>query len=131
MRVVPTDRTIVAARIAAMAHSGKCAGAAAGGGSGGTGAKEGAGGEGVAHAAWARPVAAAGQTASAPSPPSVLGMRRGCAGAGWWFVGWLLRLPGRTLLGWTVSLSALTHQRVAAGTALESAWNRVDLVIKW
>ena len=56
MRVVPTDRTIVAATIAAMAHGGKCAGTVAGGGSGGTGAKEGVGGVGAAHAAGARPM---------------------------------------------------------------------------
>jgi hypothetical protein len=86
MRVVATDKTIVAARIAAMAHDGKCAGTAAGGGSGGTGAKEGVGGEGAACAAGARPMAAAGQTASPPSPASVLGMRRGCDGAGWWLI---------------------------------------------
>jgi len=87
MRVVPTDRTIVAARIAAMAHGGKCAGAVAGGGSGGTGVKEGAGGEGTADAAGAGPVAAATQTASPPNLESVLGMRGGCDGAGWWFMG--------------------------------------------
>ena len=87
MRVVATDRTIVAARIAAMAHGGKCAGAAAGGGSGGTGAGVGAGGEGVAHAAGARPMVAVRQTASPPSPASALGMRDGCAGAGWWLIG--------------------------------------------
>jgi hypothetical protein len=87
MRVVPTDRTIVAASIAAMAHAGKCAGTAAGGGGGGTGEREGVGGEGVACAAGARPMTAARQTASPPSPASVLGMRRGCAGAGWWLIG--------------------------------------------
>jgi len=86
MRVVATDKTIVAAKIAAMAHDGKCAGTAAGGGSGGTGAKEGVGGEGAACAAGARPMAAARQTASPPSPASVLGMRRGCDGAGWWLI---------------------------------------------
>jgi len=90
MRVVATDRTIVAAMIAAMAHGGKCAGAAAGGGSGGTGVKEGVGGEGVAHAGGARPMAAARQTASPPGPASVLGMRRGGDGAGWWFIGMAL-----------------------------------------
>ena len=87
MRVVATDRTIVAARIAAMAHGGKCAGTAAGGGSGGTGAKEGVGGGGVAHAAGARPMTAARQAASPPSRASVLEMRGGCAGAGWWLIG--------------------------------------------
>jgi hypothetical protein len=56
------DRTIVPARIAAMAHGGKCAGTA-GGGSGGTGAKEGVGGVGAAHAAGARTMAAAGAEA--------------------------------------------------------------------
>jgi hypothetical protein len=70
-----------------MAHGGKCAGTAAGGGSGGTGAKEGFGGVGVAHAAGARPVTAARQAASPLSPASVLGMRGGCDGAGWWFMG--------------------------------------------
>jgi hypothetical protein len=75
MRVVATDRAIVAARIAAMAHGGKCAGTATGGGSGGTGAKEGSGGAGVAHAAGARPIAAVRKTASPPSPASV---RRMC-----------------------------------------------------
>ena len=87
MRVVPTDRTIVAAKITAMAHRGNCAGTVAGGGSGGTGVKEGAGGEGVAHAAGARPMAAVRQTISPPSLASVLGMRGGCPGAGWWFIG--------------------------------------------
>jgi hypothetical protein len=86
IRVVATDRTIVAARIAAMAHGGKCAGTAATGGSGGTGVKEGIGGAVVAHAAGARPMAAARQTASPPGPASVLGMRGGCAGAGWWLI---------------------------------------------
>jgi hypothetical protein len=77
---VPMDRMIVAARIAAIAHGGKCAGTAAGGGSGGTGAKEGAGGVGVAHAAGARPIATAWQAASPLSLAGILGMRRGCAG---------------------------------------------------
>jgi hypothetical protein len=86
MRVVATDKTIVAASIAAMAHAGKCAGTAAGGGSGGTAAKEGVGGDGAACAAGARPMAAAKQTASPPSPASVLRMRRGCDGAGWWLI---------------------------------------------
>jgi hypothetical protein len=100
MRVVATDRTIVAARIAAMAHGGKCAGATAGGGSGGAGVREGVGGEGVAHAAGARPMAVARQTASPPSPASVLGMRRGCDGAGWWFMGGSFGcLGGRSLDG--------------------------------
>ena len=85
MRVVATDRTTVAARIAAMVHGGRCAGTVAGGG-GGIGATAGVGGAEVAAAAGARPIAAAGQTASPPSPASVLGMRRGCAGAGWWFI---------------------------------------------
>ncbi len=67
MRVVATDRTIVAARIAAMAHGGKYAGTAAGGGSGGTGEREGVGGVGVARAAGARPMVAVRQTAS-PGP---------------------------------------------------------------
>jgi hypothetical protein len=87
MRVVLMDKTTVAARIVAMAHGGKCAGTAAGGGSGGTGAKEGAGGEGDAHAAGARPTAAARQATSPPSPASALGMRGGCDGVGWWFIG--------------------------------------------
>ena len=78
---------IVAARIAAMAHGGKCVAAVAGGGSGGTGTKEGVGGEGVAHAGGARPIVAARPTASPPSLASVLGLWCGCAGAGWWFVG--------------------------------------------
>jgi len=121
MRVVATDKTIVAAKIAAMAHDGKCAGTAAGGGSGGTGAKEGVGGEGAACAAGARPMAAARQTASPPSPASVLGMQGGCDGAGWWFMGWPLRLPGRTFIGWPGALSALTPQRVTAGIGLGSA----------
>jgi hypothetical protein len=86
MRVVAMDRTIVAARIAAMAHGGKCAGTVAGGEGGGAGAKEG-GGEGVADAGGARPMAAARQTASPPGLVNVLGMRGGCAGAGWWFMG--------------------------------------------
>ena len=73
MRVVATDKTIVAARIAAMAHGGKCAGAAAGGGSGGAGAKEGVGGAGVAAAAGGRPMVVARQTAS---PPSLASVRR-------------------------------------------------------
>jgi len=121
MRVVATDRTIVAASIAAMAHGGKCAGTAAGGGSGGTGAKEGVSGVGVAHAAGARPMTAARQASSTPSSASVLGMRRGCDGAGWWFMGWPFRLPGRTFIGWPGSLSALTPQRVTAGIGLGSA----------
>jgi hypothetical protein len=83
MRVVAMDRTIVAARIAAMAHGGKYAGTAAGGGSGGAGVKEGIGGVGVAHVAGARPMAAARQTVSPPGPASVLGRRGGCAAAGW------------------------------------------------
>jgi hypothetical protein len=87
MRVVATDRTIVATRIAAVAHGGKCAGSTVGGGSGGTGAKEGVGGAGVAHAAGARPMAVARQTASLPGPAGVLGMLGGCARAGWWFMG--------------------------------------------
>jgi hypothetical protein len=121
MRVVPTDRTIVAATIAAMAHSGKCAGTVAGGGSGGTGAKEGFGGVGVAHAAGARLMAAARSSASPPGPASVLGVRDGCAGAGWEFMGVALRLPRRTFLGWPVALSALTPQRVTAGIGLGPA----------
>ena len=68
-----------------MVHGGRCAGTVAGGG-GGIGATAGVGGAEVAAAAGARPIAAAGQTASPPSPASVLGMRRGCAGAGWWFI---------------------------------------------
>lgn len=121
MRVVATDRTIVAARIATMAHGGKCAGTVAGGGSGGTGVKEGAGGEEVARAAGARPMAAVRQTASPPSLASVLGMRGGCDGAGWWFIGVALRLSGRTFCGWPVALSVLTPQRMVAGIALGSA----------
>jgi hypothetical protein len=122
MRVVATDRAIVAARIAAMAHGGKCAGAVAGGGSGGTGVKEGVGGEGVARAAGARPMAAVRQTASSPIPASVLGMRGGCAGACWWFIGGFLGCLGGRFSGWPVALSVLTPQRVAAGIALGSAW---------
>src|SRR5690349_14240929 len=87
MRVVAMDSTIVAARIAAMAHGGKCAGSAAGGESGGTGAREGVGGAVVALAAGARPMAVARQTASPPGPASFLGMRGGCDGAGWWSMG--------------------------------------------
>ena len=85
MRVVLTDRMIVAARIVAMAHGGKCAGTVAGGGSGGTGVKEGVGGAGAAHAGRARPMPAARQTARPPIPASVLRMRRGCGGVGWRF----------------------------------------------
>jgi hypothetical protein len=82
MRVVPTDRTIVAARIVAMVHGGKCAGVAAGGGSGGTGVKEGAGGEGAARTAGAGPMAAVRHTISPPSLASILGTRGGFDGAG-------------------------------------------------
>src|SRR5215471_5481076 len=121
MRVVPMDRTTVAARIAAMAHGGKCAGPVAGGGSGGTGVKEGVGGEGAANAGGARAISAARQTASPPIAASVLRMRCGCGGTGWWFTGWLLRLPGRTFAGWPVALSVLTQQRMAAGIALGPA----------
>jgi hypothetical protein len=87
MRVVATDRTIVAARIAAMTHGGMCAGAAAGGGSGGTGVKEGVGGARAAHTAGAGPMAVARQTTSPPGPAGGLGMQVGCDGPGWWFIG--------------------------------------------
>jgi hypothetical protein len=39
--------------------------------------------------------------------------------------------PGGRFFGSPVALSALTQQRAAAGIALESAWNRMDLVVKW
>jgi len=128
MRVVATDKTIVAARIAAMAHGGKCAGAAAGGGSGGAGAKEGVGGAGVAAAAGGRPMVVARQTASPPSPASVLRMQGGCDGAGWWFmevapsaawadVYWMARLVVRTD-------TAARDGRNWLGIGLTTAWNR-------
>jgi hypothetical protein len=119
MRVVATDRTIVAARIAAMAHGGRYAGTAAGGGSGGTGAKEGVGGAGVAHAAGARTMAAVRQTASPPGQASVLRMRRSCAGAGWWFIEVAPSAAWADVSRWPGVLSALTPQRMAAGIALD------------
>jgi hypothetical protein len=132
MRVVATDRTIVAARIAAMAHGGKCAGTAAGGESGGTGEREGAGGEGVAHAGGAGPMAAVGQTASPPSLASALGMRGGRAGAGWWLIEWFLRLPGRTFLStaWCVvrTDTAARDSRNCIGIGLEQGGSGDEMV---
>jgi len=104
-----------------MAHGGKCAGAAAGGGSGGAGAKEGVGGAGVAAAAGGRPMVVARQTASPPSPASVLGMQGGCDGAGWWFMEVAPSAAWADVLGWPGALSALTPQRVTAGIGLGSA----------
>src|SRR5689334_18514593 len=69
--VVATDRTAVAATIATMAHSGKCATTVGGGG--GTGKAGGSGDGKVAHAAGARPLAAARETAS---PLRVVRVRR-------------------------------------------------------
>ena len=114
MRVVAMDRTIVAARIATMAHGGKCAGSATGGGSGGTGVKEGVGGAGGAHAAGARPMAAARQTARPPGPAGVRGMRGGCARAGWRFMGVAPWLPRRMLL-WMVRCVVRTDTAARGG----------------
>src|SRR5438132_8100220 len=113
MSVVATDRTAAAARVAAMAQGGKCAGAAAGGG-----ATEGASSGEVAHAAGARPIAADRKTAS---PLSLASVRRGrgvrhaarrrCGGAGGWFIGMALFGCGAEVLGRSVPLSAPAGQR--------------------
>jgi hypothetical protein len=128
MRVVATDRTIVAARIAAMVHGGKCVGTAAGGGRGGTGAKEGVGREGVAHAVGARPMAAARQAGSPPGPVSVLGTRRGCAAAGWRFIVWPFGCLGGCCSGWPVCVvctdTAARDGRNCLGIGLDNGLER-------
>jgi hypothetical protein len=87
MRVVAMDRTIVAARIAAMAHGGKCA-------STGRGAGVAVPVKGKALAAWGLPAPPGlgrwwrSGRPLAPGLASGLGMRRGCGdGAGRWLIG--------------------------------------------
>jgi hypothetical protein len=119
MSVLAADRTTVAATIAATAHSGKCAGAAASGGGEGTGATEGSGGGGVADAAGARTLAAARKTAM---PPHAMIMRRargmlrpaGGAGddAGRWDIGVAPLAAWRTLPG---GLFGCPHRQRSAG----------------
>jgi len=122
--VVAMDRMTVAATIATMAHSGKCAGAAMGGGGGGRGATEGSGGGRVAHAAGARLIAAVRKTARPPSAVIIRrvgGMERrgrGCDDAGRWFMVVAPSVAWADVVGRFVSLFIPTQQRSAIGVAL-------------
>jgi hypothetical protein len=136
MSVVAADSTMVAAIIAATAHSGKCAGAVLSGGGGGTGATEGSGGAGVAEATGVRTIAAARKTAR---PPHAVIMRRlrgmlrpagrGGDDAGRWLIGLLLRLPGGRCLA---ACSAVRTDSTARGRwngleiGSEAAWTALD-----
>src|SRR5262249_10860006 len=115
MSVGATDRTMVAATIAAIAHSGKCAGAGAGGGgatgggggcAGGGGGPAGGGGGRVGGGGSSRPPAG-GRVRGAPRRAG-----RCCDGAGRCIIGVTPSAAWRTSLG---GLFRCPHRQRCAG----------------